>query len=539
MKRLLNGLVLGYLVLALVVTGCTRLVEEEPTPTPLPTPADANKPVYEVRRGSIVETIKALGRVAAKEEATLYFRQSGRLRRLYVELNQKVKKDDILAELETGTLLNDLEKAKINYEIAQLKLQQAVEKAKTGQTAALKEAAARVASAEAALAKAQADYERLQAGTAPSDLAAAEAAVAEAAAALRTAEAKLADLRARPKPEEVQAAEKTVEQARNALWAAQINRDAVCSRDRGAACQAENARVAAAETAVQQALIRLEQARQPARPEEIQAAEETVRKERARYESAQARLDQLRAGPKAADRESARQAVESARAALESARAAYAAKLAEAASTVADIEVQIQRRQVELARLALQALEEQVELARIRAPFDGTVMQTNGREGDQIQAYTPVIVLANPRELEIAVELNQQDLPKVALGQEATVTLDVFKGQSLKEKVVSLPSMSGQPQPTSTARTIRISFNPPGPGAELGMLANVVIVTQKKENTLLVPTSAVRRFGGRKYVQIVTESGRKREVDVETGIVTDTDTEILKGLKEGMKVVGQ
>ena len=33
--------------------------------------------------------------------------------------------------------------------------------------------------------------------------------------------------------------------------------------------------------------------------------------------------------------------------------------------------------------------------------------------------------------------------------------------------------------------------------------------------------------------------GRKREIDIEIGIVTQTETEITKGLKEGDRVIGQ
>ena len=72
-----------------------------------------------------------------------------------------------------------------------------------------------------------------------------------------------------------------------------------------------------------------------------------------------------------------------------------------------------------------------------------------------------------------------------------------------------------------------------------GFYANVVITTQKKDDVVTIPNQALRRFGGRKYVQTVVENGRKREVDVETGIQTDTEVEIVKGIKEGARVVSQ
>jgi macrolide-specific efflux system membrane fusion protein len=150
----------------------------------------------------------------------------------------------------------------------------------------------------------------------------------------------------------------------------------------------------------------------------------------------------------------------------------------------------------------------------------------------------PVVIVANPRTTLIAVELNQQDLAKVKLGQPATIKLDQFKGQLFDTKVIGLPNQTTGPMPEALKRTVKLEFTAPSQ-VDLGTLVNVAITTQKKEDVLMVPNAAVRRFGGRKYVQLVAENNRKREVDVEVGIQTDTDSEIVKGVTEGQKVVSQ
>src|SRR5579883_1035365 len=116
----------------LFTAACTKLPEDYPTPTPFPTPAESNKPVYTVTRGAIEQQVKALGRVAAEQEAVMYFRQAGRLYHIYVQTDQKVKKGDLLAELDTGTLKDQVKIAQAQAEIAQLKVDQAMGKTGSG-----------------------------------------------------------------------------------------------------------------------------------------------------------------------------------------------------------------------------------------------------------------------------------------------------------------------------------------------------------------------------------------------------------------------
>ncbi|HEV8635981.1 MAG TPA: efflux RND transporter periplasmic adaptor subunit [Chloroflexota bacterium] len=523
----------GFLLLS---TACTKLVEEEPTPTPLPTPAESNKPIFTAKKSSITEVVKGLGRVAASDEATMYFKQSGRLKRLYVEINQKIKKDDMLAELETGTLGTQIAQARINLEVAQIGLQRASEKANTVDPS-VKQAAAKISQAEAARAQAVASLQKVRSGATGADVQAADAAVAAAQATLEKSQADVAKLKAPKSPDELAAAKAVVEKAQAVLQQAQASYDRIASRpDAAGSSQAVALQQATAD--YQAAVARYNLASQGARPEDVTAAEKAVESAQAAVQSAVARGNQTKAGPLPADVAGAQAGVEVAEANLEAARAEYDAKVTQAGLATSNFDVQIAQKQVELASVSLKTLEEQMADSQLKAPFDGIITSTTGREGDVVQAYTPVVVIANPSSILVALEVNPQDLNKIAVGQDAVITIDAFKGQRFESKVVGLPNASAGPQPQALARTVKLSFIPPGP-VDLGALANVTITTQKKDDVILIPNQALRRFGGRKYVQVIAENGRKREVDVETGIATDTETEIIKGIKEGTRVVSQ
>ena len=77
--------VLAYLIIAsLVLAACSAggASNQEPTPTPLPTPQAASKPTYPVQRGDIQAQVQFSARIIPAIEEELYFRASGRVRKV-------------------------------------------------------------------------------------------------------------------------------------------------------------------------------------------------------------------------------------------------------------------------------------------------------------------------------------------------------------------------------------------------------------------------------------------------------------------------
>jgi multidrug resistance efflux pump len=533
-------------ILVLASMACTppRLVEDPATPTPLPTPAEASKPIVAAKKGTITEVVRGNGRIASTREVTLYFEQGGRLKRLKAELNQKVKKDDVLAELDTGDLSQKVEQSRINLEIAQIGLQRAIANADAGNPD-VKTAAAVIVQAEASRAQAVAQLSRVRTGSTEADMRAAEAGISAAQAAVEKAQADVAKLQAPRSPDDVAAARGVLEKAQAVVAQAQANYDKIASRpDAAGRPEAVALQQATADLVAAQARYQLATA--PAKPEDVRAAQEGVSSAQGALQSAVARRDQLASGPLPVDVSSASANVASATAQVDAARAAFEAKQTAAAVGQADFDVQVAQKNVEIASVGLRSLEEQLSRGVVRAPFDGMVTSTSGREGDLVAPFAPVAVVSDPTSVWVAVDFNAQDQGKIAIGQPATVTTDAFKGQRFDSKVVGLPSVAaglptnpstGQPQ-GPVAKSTTVDFKPPGP-VDLGTLANVTITTQRKDDAVIVPNLAVRKAGGRTFVQVDAGGGRKREVDVQIGIVTDQETEIVRGIKDGTRVVSQ
>lgn len=188
------------------------------------------------------------------------------------------------------------------------------------------------------------------------------------------------------------------------------------------------------------------------------------------------------------------------------------------------------------ARANHELLLEQLADARLVAPFDGVIQFIKGKAGEPVSAYGPIIGLADPTVLIITADISDDDTPKVALDQIADITLDAFSSEILKGTITKLPTSLVTTQGVIQDRSIRLLVDWPKAGAEIGMLARVTITVQHKDNVLKVPIESVKRSGRRTYVEFM-DGDIKRAKNVETGIQTETEVEILSGLEEGFVIL--
>jgi RND family efflux transporter MFP subunit len=115
------------LIFSLFLTGCGKAVSDV-TPTPFPTPV---RKTYTVLRGDVVINVELFGRVTPLALATVNFQMDGHVGNVYVQVNDKVKNGQLLADLsELKTLQSDtiettnaIKRAQIALDITQLTLE--------------------------------------------------------------------------------------------------------------------------------------------------------------------------------------------------------------------------------------------------------------------------------------------------------------------------------------------------------------------------------------------------------------------------------
>lgn len=205
-------------------------------------------------------------------------------------------------------------------------------------------------------------------------------------------------------------------------------------------------------------------------------------------------------------------------------------------------EIGLKKYEVELAQLNVDEVQSQVDSTQIKAGIDGTVLSVFLTEGQGVEAYKSVIVVADVNHLEASADLLDKDLQVLTEGMDVTVAPVSSPGKAVPGTIRKLPYPYGKavPQNTqeqedkSTRVTLKGSLEDMGLG--MGDLVRVVATLEKKTGVLWLPPQAVRNFEGRQFV-VVQDGNGQRRVDVKVGITGDDRVEITDGVTEGQIVV--
>jgi len=445
----------------------------------VPQQATAEEPAETaiVRRGTLLVTVEGTGSLAPRSEVSLSFSAGGRVDEVLVVEGQRVEAGQPLARLETDDL------------------------------------ALQVVQAEATLA---------------------------------AAEAQLAQLLAPPRPEEVAAQEANLRAMQAQLGAAAADRDQVTAgADAGQIADAE-AQLASATAQQKSAFDRHEMTMKcftfdlPGGTEKTICPALGVPEEQARYglavadaslTAAQARLDELQAGADPDQVRAAQANVATAVAQRDAAQAQLDLLLAGATEE----QIETTQAAVDDARAALEQAQLRLEKGTLTAPTAGTVTFLDVRPGEIVNANRPVVVLSDLAVLEVDVSLDETDVARVAVGQEAQVSLDAFPGVEMTGEVTYIASVA-QSQSGVILYPITIRLSPGKLPVRAGMTADVSIVIVSQEDALIVPLRAIHTEGERAYVDRLA-GDQVEQVEVTLGVMTETEIEITGGLPEGDVVV--
>lgn len=203
---------------------------------------------------------------------------------------------------------------------------------------------------------------------------------------------------------------------------------------------------------------------------------------------------------------------------------------------------------------SLSEAESDVAETVITAPMSGVVVgepKTPGTMAVQGNSSPTVIMrIADTGTKQIIAKVDETDIGKIKVGQDATFTVDSYTNKTFTAHVSKISQTDttyswDTTNTTSSAAAssasviyyyVTLNVDDPNDDLRLGMTARVDISTSQKENALVVPIAALKTNNSGSYVVVVHDDGSTENVMVQTGIYSDDYVEITSGLSVGDKV---
>lgn len=221
------------------------------------------------------------------------------------------------------------------------------------------------------------------------------------------------------------------------------------------------------------------------------------------------------------------------------------------------------------AAAVLEEAQQNLDKTTLFSPIDGTVIEVTREVGERVRGSDfnedVVMTLAALHTMEVKIEVGEHEVVHLKNDQHCEIKIDALEGQSFDGRVVEIAQKAlirnpgTEQETTSFPVTVALTSRPPL--VYPGMSAEVRITADERDSTLIVPVQAVtvrpekmlsdtaadvegsklsapkkgETFA--KVVFVVDSDNKAHARRVKTGISSDTDIEILEGLKEGDQII--
>ena len=201
-------------------------------------------------------------------------------------------------------------------------------------------------------------------------------------------------------------------------------------------------------------------------------------------------------------------------------------------------EISAQDAQVKQAEANARNIQSQLSKTILTAPVSGIITQQDAKVGEMATPNKIIISIIADAKFEIDANIPEADIAKVKIGDTADVTLDAYGNDvNFPAKVVSIDPAETIIEGVATYKT-KFQFLNEDERIKSGLTANIDILTDQRENVLIIPQRAVITKNNEKFVLLDVGQTEPKRQKVETGLKgSDGMIEIISGLKEGDKIV--
>ena len=201
---------------------------------------------------------------------------------------------------------------------------------------------------------------------------------------------------------------------------------------------------------------------------------------------------------------------------------------------------------VDAAKAAILSAQGQVQAAQavyddtvIRAPADGTITKVDIKVGELATALKEVLVLQDVSNLHVEADVSEANISSLQPNQTVDLTFDALGPDRHYNGVVQAVNSGATVVSGVVDYKVTASIQDM-PEIKPGMTANMTVLVNEKDGVLTVPSRSIISQDGKKYVRVIDDPKKKtyHQVEVQTGIDADGGvTEITSGLNEGQEIV--
>ena len=212
------------------------------------------------------------------------------------------------------------------------------------------------------------------------------------------------------------------------------------------------------------------------------------------------------------------------------------------------------QQQVQTSTQSVNKAQTNLGYATITSPIDGVVLSKSVEEGQTVAASfnTPELftIAQDLTDMRVIADIDEADIGDIRVGERVEFTVDAYPDDTFQGSVTQVRQVA-----TTESNVVTYEVVISAPNADLklkpGLTANVTIYTRELNNVLTVPTKALKFTPNEKLLTPeqtiqdcqgknkvwVLEGNTFKAIPVETGVAGGQNTEIIRGLKAGQKVI--
>ncbi|MBC7486941.1 MAG: efflux RND transporter periplasmic adaptor subunit [Cytophagaceae bacterium] len=180
----------------------------------------------------------------------------------------------------------------------------------------------------------------------------------------------------------------------------------------------------------------------------------------------------------------------------------------------------------------LASVNEQYELSRIRAPFNGLVDEIYVRIGEAINPGMPAFRIVNNSSLKAVAEVPESYIGSIQKGN----SVKLYFPDAKKEINTKILTAADVIDPINRTFKIEMPLTAEGKFLKANMIAYVNVKDYQKENAIVVPLNIIQRTEKGDFIYVV-ENNKAIMTPVELGLTYKSQVEVLSGLKTGAKII--